>query len=1026
MSQVAQWLDALGMSEYAARFAENRVDFSVLRELTDQDLKDLDIVLGDRRKLLRAIRDLDASRSDDAGSIAERRQLTLMFCDLVGSTALSASLDPEDLRAVIAGYHRCCAETVERHGGFVAKYMGDGVLVYFGYPQAHEHDAERAVEAGLALAEAVPRLRTQASRALQVRIGIATGMVVVGDLIGSGQAQERGVVGETPNLAARLQGIAEPNGVVISAGTRRLLGDLFELRDLGPQDLKGIPGPVAAWAALRAGNVESRFEALHAGNGMIPLAGRASELETLERCWSNARAGAGQAVLLSGEAGVGKSRLMADFIDRLGASPYHRLRYFGSPQHTATAFHPIIGQIGRSAGLAPTDSAAKRLDKLEAMLAQGSAPAADAPLLAELLDLGNDGRYRAISATPAERRQRAFDAVAGLVERLAADRPVLMVFEDAHWADPSSLEWLGRTMAQLASLRAMLVVTFRPEFEPPWKGRPRVTSLALGRLSVSETNAMIDRLAAGRVLSPSVRRDIVERADGIPLFVQEMTRAVLEAGHGSSPAAVPATLQASLLARLDRLGEAKEVAQLGAAIGREFSHDLLASVAARPGAGLDHALDRLVEAGLLFRRHPPPHATYLFNHALLQDAAYGTLLREARRSIHSRIVDVLETRFADIASNQPELVARHCSAAGLIEKAAASWGQAGQRSFARSALQEAAEQLSRALAHIASLPATAASRRQQIQLQLDLSNVLIHTEGHASAKTRESFDRARALIEQASSLGEKPEDPLVAYSVLYGFWVANRMAFNGPAALVLAAEFQTMARAEGARVPLMLGHLVAGISAVVTGGFRHGTDELHRAVALYDPATDHALATRFGHDVRISALAWRAYALWIQGDLEGSLADMRGAVADARTIDHAATLMFALSHVSLTLLHAGLTEQARPLIDELVELADGKGTLYWKAYGLLLRGWLAALDGDAARAVDTIESAMRDMRSTGASGYAPWYLSVLATAQAVLGRHDDARRSIDEALSAMEVTGERWCEPTVHRHASEIALIERR
>jgi tetratricopeptide (TPR) repeat protein len=446
-------------------------------------------------------------------------------------------------------------------------------------------------------------------------------------------------------------------------------------------------------------------------------------------------------------------------------------------------------------------------------------------------------------------------------------------------------------------------------------------------------------------------------------------------------------------------------------------------VAAKPVGELERSLDRLVAAGLLFRQNPPPHATYLFNHALVQDAAYGTLLREARRSIHARIVDAFESRFVDIASSQPELVARHCTEAGLVEKAASLWAKAGRRSFARSALWEATEQLTRALDDMASLPGSPTRRREQIQLQLDLSNALIHTKGHASPETKASFDRARSLIEQAAALGEAPDDPLIAYSVLYGFWVANRMAFNGPVALELAAQFQTLAAAEGARVPLMLGHLLAGISLVVTGRLGEGRAELDRAIVLYDRTEDRTLASRFGHDVRVSALAWRAYASWALGDVGGSFADRQDALAGAREIGHAATTMFALSHVSLTLLHADHRAEAAGLIDRLIELAELKGTLYWQSYGLLLRGWLRALNGDARQAVAIIRSAMVDMQSTGATGYAPWYLSVLARCHAELGELDEARRCIDAALSAMAATGEKWCEAGVRGRADEIERL---
>jgi class 3 adenylate cyclase/tetratricopeptide (TPR) repeat protein len=975
VSGIVQWLEALGLSEYATVFTENRIDLSILPDVTDGDLKELGVPLGDRRRLMRAIGQLPKA-SGSPGDGAERRQLTLMFCDLVGSTALSGRLDPEDLREVIAAYRRCCARAVERAGGFVAKYMGDGVLVYFGYPRAEEDDAERAVQTALALTEAVPALDTPAGAPLEVRIGIATGLVVVGDLIGQGEAQERGVVGETPNLAARLQGVAPPGGVVIAESTRRLVGDLFEVEDLGPQELKGIGGRPGAWRVRRAQVVRSRFEALH-GSALIELTGRRAEVERLARCWSLAEGGEGQLVLLSGEPGIGKSRLVADLAERTASMQHASLRYFCSPQHTASAFHPVIGELG-----------------------------AASPLLAGLLATTDTEP----SLTSAQHRQRTLAALVGRIEALAQAGPLLMIFEDAHWADPSSLEFLGRVIDRLAALRAMLVVTFRPEFVPPWRADAR---LKLDRLTPEAADAMIDRVADGRLVTSELRRRIAERADGIPLFVQEMTKAALEADAQS----VPASLQASLQARLDRLGEAREVAQLGSAIGREFSHALLAAVWTKDENVLDMSLERLVTAGLLFRHE----AGYLFNHALIQDAAYASLLRENRRAIHARIAESLESAFGDLVSTQPELLARHCAEAGLSEKAAALWGEAGRRSLGRSALLEAVDQLSRALALVASVPGTPELRRQQIRFQVDLSNALIHIKGHANPKTQAAFERARALMEEAQALGEAPEDSLVLYSILYGAWVAHRMTFRGDVVLPLARRFQQLAEADHAAVPLMIGHMIVGISLVLAGRLTEGRSELDRAIALYDPAQHRSLATRFGHDVRVSAAAWRAFAAWALGDEKAALADIALTLADARDVGQAASLMFALSHASLTLLHAGRQEQARKLIDELIVVADRAGTLYWKSYGLLLQGWLAHLTGDPAASVLNLTAAIDAVRSTGATAYAPWYLSILAKACADSSRLSDARRYAAEAIVAMETTGEKWCEGDVRRRFDEIA-----
>jgi class 3 adenylate cyclase/tetratricopeptide (TPR) repeat protein len=1024
---LAAWLRSLGLERYEAAFRENDIDETVLPSLTEEHLKQLGVAsLGHRLKLLDATGALradagakatanDAVAPSTAPSAspedrAERRQVTVMFSDLVGSTALSARMDPEDLREIITAYQKCVAETVQRFGGFVAKYMGDGVLIYFGYPQAHEHDADRAVRAALELVAAVGALKTHT--ALQTRVGIATGLVVVGDLIGSGASQEQAIVGETPNLAARLQGVAEPNSVVIAESTRKLVGSLFELEDLGAQELKGIAGPVRAWVALRPSSVESRFEALHA-SGLTELVGREEELELLLRRWSKAKTGEGQAVLLSGEPGIGKSRLTAALLERIASEQHTRLRYFCSPQHTDSALYPIISQMERAAGFTHDDNTQAKLDKLDALLARSFTLRQDAALLSEMLSLPNDGRYPTLETAPQQRRQKTLEALTAQLVALSQSKPVLMIFEDAQWIDPTSLEVLGRTVDRLRTLGVLLIVTYRPEFEPPWIGRSYVTTLNLNRLGEREIVALIERVTGNSVLPESIRQDIMERTDGIPLFVEEMTRAVLEAdGDGdarrtaaavpSSSLPVPASLHASLMARLDRLGPAKEVAQIGAAIGREFSHALLAAVALKPEAELQSALDRLVEAALLFRQGVSPHVTYLFKHALVQDAAYGTLLREPRRRFHARIAETLETQFAEIADSQPELLARHCSEAGLIEKAASLWGKAGQRSIKRSALIEAIAQLTEALDQLASLQANTAIRREQIKLQVALANTLMHTKGYAAQETKAAFDQARLLIEQAETLGDCPEDPLLLFSILYGFWATNFLAFNGDALRELAMQFLALAEKQRATGARMIGHRLMGTSLLFTGDIVKGRAHFDQAIAIYDPSQHRALATRFGQDVGVVILSLRSWALWSLGHPEAALTDAEHALKNAREVGQAATLMYALSFILWTNIFCGNYTTAAAQAEELAALAEEKDATFWKAAGLLLQGWILALTGQASDAVRMINSGITAWGSTGSTLNMPLHLRYLAMAYAELGQFDDAWRCVETAMTRQQ------------------------
>jgi predicted ATPase len=627
------------------------------------------------------------------------------------------------------------------------------------------------------------------------------------------------------------------------------------------------------------------------------------------------------------------------------------------------------------------------------------------------------------------------EALVSQIEAMTRQSSVLMIFEDLHWADPTSLELLGRAVDRIRTLGVLLIATYRPEFVPPWIGRPHVTALTLNRLAERDISAMIDGVVGNKLISANIRQDIIERTDGIPLFVEEMTKAVLEAESESaaehtaaavpSPAfAVPASLHASLMARLDRLGPAKEVAQIGAAIGREFSHALLAAVVRKPEAELGSSLDRLIAAGLLFQQGVPPYATYLFKHALVQDAAYGTLLREPRHALHARIAETLESQFAEITESRPELLARHCTEAGLIEKAAGLWGKAGQRSLARSALVEAAEQLTRALAQIATLPATPALRREQIKLQVALITPLIHVKGYSAPETKVAEERARLLIEQAEALGEPPEDPLLLFSVLYGFWVASLVAFNGDVVRERAAQFLALAEKQRATVPLMIGQRNMGTSLLETGDIAEGRAHYDQALALYDPAQHRPLATRFGQDSGVTILSHRSIALWLLGYPEAALADTDQALKDAREIGQAATLTYALSYASgWTHTLCGNYSVASTLALELFALAEEKDALLFKAAGMIAKGQLLALTGKAADAVQIITSGLTAWRATGATLYTPFYLSFLARAYAELGQFDDAWRCIAEAVTAVETTKETWFEAELHRTAGEIALM---
>jgi predicted ATPase/class 3 adenylate cyclase len=1032
------WLRGLGLQEYEEVFRKNAIDEAVLPDLTDHDLEKLGVLLGHRRKLLRAIASLENAEKESSAigtaaappatpisqDAAERRQVTVVFSDLVGSTALSARMDPEDLREVISTYQKCVAETVRRFGGFVAKYLGDGVLIYFGYPEAHEDDAERAVRAGLELIVAVTALKTPAS--LQTRVGIATGLVVVGDLIGSGEAQERGIVGETPNLAARLQGIAEPNMVVIADGTRRLLGNLFELEALGAKDIKGIAGPVQSWAALRASSVESRFEAFHA-TGLTALVGREEETDLLLRRWSRAKSGEGQVVLLSGEAGIGKSRLTAALLESVAREPHTRLRYFCSPQHTDSAFYPIIGQTERAAGLLHDDTAQQKLDKLDALLAQTSTSIQNVALVAEMLSLPNDGRYPALELAPQQRRQRMLEAFTAQIEVLSQQKPVLIIFEDAHWADPTSLEAFGRAVDRIRTLRVLFLVTFRPEFEPPWIGQPHVTALTINRLTEREVSAMIDRVVGNKRLPASVRQDIIERTDGIPLFVEEMTKAVLEAeSEGTAeqvaaavplPAvAVPVSLHASLTARLDRLGRAKEVAQIGAAIGREFAHALLAAVVPKPEAELGSALDQLIAAGLLFRRGVPPHATYLFNHALVRDAAYGSLLRHQRQQLHSHIAAAIETKFPEIVATQPEWLAQHCDEAGWAEKAAQYWRAAGEQAVRRAANVEAIEHFQRALLRNAERPAGSERSRAELAILSQLGPALMSVYGWAAPEVGETLERATNVAQQLE-ISRDLAAPLT------NLWLFRFTRGELDGADQISEEIFRIARELNDPEIALQAHHATYPGRWVRGLYSEASKHIEDCIALYDEQRHaHHRYHYLGHDPAECAMVLGACVKWALGYPAQAAELERNALALARRLHHAPSLAHALSiSAESQLLRRDIVAVAATA-RELLALCQEHRLAQFGAMGLLTLGWALVRSGEVTEGLMRLREGLAQLNRTGMRFWFSHAKTTLAEACLAAGHYDEGLEQVSQALGNAGEFGIRLDLPRLHLLRGELLL----
>ncbi len=1032
IDDIGQLLDQLGLGKHISLFADNEIDLAALRYLSEDDLKELGLPMGPRKKLLAAIAELSPKKPGTtehaaAAHEAERRQLTVMFVDLVQSTELAAQLDPEDLRDVIHRYQNAVAGEVARYEGHVAKFMGDGVLVYFGYPMAHEDEAERAVRAGLGVVEAVGR-ETAAGRRLRVRIGVATGQVVVGDLVGEGAAQEEAVIGETPNLAARLQEAGAPGQVVVAPATCELLAGLFEVAELGSKSLKGFAEPVTCWCVLGERAVESRFEAAHGGR-LSRFVGRLQELSILDERWARAREGEGQVVFLTGEAGIGKSRLTRALMERLAGAPHTRLRYQCSPHHVNSALHPFVAQLERAADFEAGDGAEAKRAKLEALLSRATDDVGEMlPLFASLLMLPLGEEMARLEHEPQRRRQLTFEALLDQLSGLAARQTVLMVFEDAHWADPTSLELLEQIVDRVRQASVLILITSRTDLTPAWLGHSHVTMLTLNRLGRSQGAEIVADLTGGKVLPDVVLDQIVARTDGVPLFVEELTKAVLESGlleyEGDRyvlkgelpPLAIPSTLQDSLMARLDRLAPVKEVAQIGAAIGREFPHRLLAEVSTLKGEQVIDALDQLVGSELLFRRGRAPDATYVFKHALVQDAAYGSLLRAKRQAMHQKIVAALEENYPERAKTEPEVLAHHYTEAGLAGSAVKYWQRAGQQALQGSANPEAVGHLRKGLTLLMTVPGSAERDRDELKLQTTLGPALMATRGYTAPEVGEAYRRAHELCRQ---VGETRE----LYAVLWALRLYHLGRAEHDTALAESEQLLGLAGRLSKSEYFLQARFALGLSSFYVGELQAAREHFDEGIRLYDPERHAALAFRYGgFDPGVSMLAHSAWTLWMLGDVERAAARAEQAQAVTRLQDNAYTLSRALYWDAVLRQFVGDWPSARARAEEAIAIANEHGFAYILAVGPILLGWALICQGQAAEGARQVRRGVDAYRAIGANIQLPHFLVPLAEAARALGRPEDGLEVLADAMARVENTGERYFEAELHRLKGELLL----
>jgi class 3 adenylate cyclase/predicted ATPase len=974
---------------------------------------------------------LDA-RPRTLDSAAERRQLTVMFCDLVGSTALSEQLDPEELRELVHAYQATCAGVIHRYEGHIAQYLGDGLLVYFGYPVAHEDDTPRAVRAGLDIVGALPATplppNAELPQSLQVRIGIHTGLVVVWE-IGGGGEREQLALGETPNIAARVQGKAEPNTVVISAATYRLVAGLFECQDRGPHTLHGVTTPLPLYRVVRESEAQSRFE-VAVGTGLTPLVGRDFELGLLQERWARAKGGDGQVVLLNGEPGIGKSRLVQALKEQVMAEGATRIEFRGSPYHQNSAFYPIIAHLQRFLQFRHEEGSQEKLTKLQQALSRYRFPQADTvALVAALLSLPQPTDAPPLALSPQKQKQKTQEILVAWIMEEAEQRAVYNVWEDLHWADPSTLELLTLFLDQVPLTRVLALLTFRPDFIPPWRPRSHITQLTLNRLGRQPVETMVETITGGKPLPREVLQQIVIKTDGVPLFVEELTKMVLESGLVREtdehyeltgplpPLAIPSTLQDSLMARLDRLTTTREIAQLGAALGREFSYDLLHAVSPLDEGILQQGLQQLVDAELLYQRGVPPQATYFFKHALVQDTAYQSLLKSTRQQFHQQIAQALEQRFHETVEIQPELLAHHYTEAGLIMQAIPYWEQAGQKAVQHSANVEAVSHLTRGLELLKALPDTPERARQELALQIALGAPLIAAKGYAAPELEQAYGRALSLCRQ---VGETPQ----LFPAQWGLAVFYMIRAEHQTAHGLAEQLLHLAQSEQDPALFLAAHFVMGVTSFFMGEIVPARAHLEQAIARYAAQQHRALAFLYGADLGVTSLSCRAWALWHLGYPDQALRRAHGALALARELGHPFSLGMALTHTAW--LHQLRREGSatQELAEAAMTLATEQGFPFWAAESASMRGWALAEQGRGEEGIAQLWQGLAAWRAVGAGVFQVAFQVLLAEAYGQVGQASQGLSTLAETLEIVKRTGERYYEAEVYRLKGELLLAQ--